>query len=446
MIPQRLTSGGARARLAALLIACALPTGAHAHSSSFGPTELRALPSNPDELWGVAEGWGVVHSTNGGTDWQWQCEESLGTTTVYDVLPWEPGVALVASATGVLRVGADCSAVQLTGLPEGFVLVVERWGDRAVVGWIGDGTGGLYTCDDSTCEATDVVGDAYFPKSLWADGDALWATIVRTDTLGAQLLKLDGAGTTVVQDYPDGDTDPRVVYASGDTVHLWVRPRSDASIPEYRVSTDAGANFRATFSLGYYTDPVPGVVARDGGQTILLGSYYGARTWRSDDAGASFVEGSDTLPAVKCGIDLGGRTLVCADHLADGFSVAVSNDGENFVPLACFEDVGPPTCAVESCDDALAAWNSAAAYGGGECDPGLDSALATEPDDACGCDDAAGIGLALPALALLRRGRRRRRSYRLAQIPIGGSPSRPPRSARQARGGISSIADERLTQ
>lgn len=385
----------------ALLFALA-STQASAHSSSFGPTKLRSLPANPSELWAVAEGWGVLHSATGGDAWTWLCEESLGTTTAYDVLPWEPGVALVATTTGIVRVGADCSATPLTGLPEGFVLVLERWADKAVAGWIGDGVGGLYTCDGSSCTATEVVGAGYFPKSLLADGDTLWATIVQTDTLSAQLLQMTTSTVVVAQEYPDGDSDPRVVYANGDTVHLWVRPRTDAAVPDYRISLDAGRTFRSTFSTGYFTDPVPGVVVRDAGNTVLLGSYYGARTWRSDNAGQDFTEVSGDLPAIKCGLDLDGRTLVCADHLADGFSVAVSDDGRTFEPLACFEDVLPAECAAGVCADALTAWTSAAAYGGGECDVATETGTPDE-SDACGCDKSTAIVLLFPLVAMFRR-------------------------------------------
>lgn len=385
-------------------LAALLSTTAFAHSSSFGPTKLRALPSDPNEIWAVAEGWGVLYSNTGGTDWTWLCEESVGTTTVYDVLPWEPGVALVATTTGVVRVGPECAATPLTGLPAGFVLVLERWGEQAIAGWIGDGTGGLYACDGSACVATEVVGEYYFPKSLLADGDTLWATLVRTDTLGAQLLQMKDSTVLVAQDYPNGDTDPRLVYASGDTVHLWVRPRSDATVPDYRISEDAGGTFRSTFSTGFYTDPAPGVVVRDAGQTVILGSYFGARTWRSENGGESFSEVSADAPAVKCGIDLDGRTLICADHLADGFSVAVSTDGLSFDPIACFEDVLPAECAAETCTESLAAWTSAAAYGGGQCDAAVDTGGSDEPEP-CGCQEGTAIGLLFPLVAWLRRGR-----------------------------------------
>ena len=375
---------------------------AFAHSTAFGPTKLRALPENPDELWAVAEGWGVLHSSDGGAGWVWLCEESLATTTVYDVLPWADNEALVATATGVLHVGADCSTRALEGLPAGFVLVMERWGTRAVVGWIGDGVGGLYTCDGDSCAATDVVGDYYFPKSLYADGEVLWTTIIHTDTLDAQLLRLDTESTSLIQDFPEGDTDPRVVFAEGDNVHLWVRPRTAAWTPEYRRSTDRGASFVSTFSTGYYTDPAPGVVVRDAGKEILVGSYYGARTWRSTDSGASFTEVSETVPAVKCGVALGERTLICADHLADGFDIAVSTDGTDFSPLACFEEVRPAACAAETCDDALVAWESAGAYGGGQCDAEADSANDDDPEPECECGGAS-IIFALPLPVFLRR-------------------------------------------
>lgn len=382
-----------------------LANWAAAHSSSFGPTKLRSLPGSTSELWAVAEGWGVLYSSNGGEEWGWICEEKLATTTVYDVAAWSEGVALAATTTGIVRIDTACGATPLAGLPEGFVLTLERWGTHVAAGWIGNGEGGIYRCSDTTCEPTAWMGPAYFPKSMYADGDTLWATSVHTDTLKAELVRLNADDAAVTHEFPNGDSDPRVVYAAGENVHLWVRPRTDTSVPDYRLSSDGGTTFESTFSTGFYTDPAPGVVVRDEGETVLLGSYYGARTWRSDNGGLSFAEVTDTAPSVRCGLDLGGRTLVCADHLADGFDVAESSDGRSFTPLACFEEVVPLECAAEACDAAYDAWVTAAAYGGGKCEVVLDSADVPPETPPCGCNAGSGAtaGIAAALVGLLRR-------------------------------------------
>jgi hypothetical protein len=288
-----------------------------------------------------------------------------------------------------------------------------------VAGWVGDeaSLGGLYLCDDSACTPTALLAENWFPKSLFVDGTTLWATVVDTTTLAATLWRIDGGADPAaaslelssfeaVHEWPLGDSDPRVYFASGERVDLWVRPRSGESAPSYQQSFDGGASFEATFETGYYSDPVPGVLIRDAGGTILLGSYYGARTWRSIDAGQSFEEVSAEVPALRCGLDLApgsasGRSLICADHLADGFDVAATDDGSNFTAVACFEEVVAADCAAETCDGAYEAWSAAAAYGGGEC--GVDTASDDSGDTGkaepeCGCANGASSSL-LPMLA-----------------------------------------------
>ena len=383
---------------------------ASAHGDSFELVRLTARPDAPAELWGMVEGWGLVHSEDGGAAWSWLCEEAVGSTALYDVLAWEAGSALVGTAEGLSLVDESCTGQSVASLPEGFVLSLARYGETALVGIIGTESGGVYRCDDTGCAATSLVGAGVFPKSLVVDGNTAWATVVHTgedEGLAAELWRSDdGADFVVAYAWPDGDVDPRVIHADGERVYAWLRPRQDDREPGFVRSTDGGASFSTTFETGYYTDPAPGVLVRDGGETVLLGSWFGARTWRSTDAGLSFEEVSLDAPALRCGLDLPDRSLICADHLVDGFDVAATTDGMEFSAELCLEEVGPADCVAETCEPYVDAWRGAAALGGGKCDPAADTGTPDDPPP-CGCASSEG-GLPLLALgaAVLLRARR----------------------------------------
>ncbi len=380
---------------------------ASAHGDEFGVSALTARTDAPEEVWAAVDGWGLIHSTDSAASFDWICDEAIGTETVYDLLAWEDGVAFVGTVDGVLRVDETCSGTSVTGLGEGFVLDLVRWQDHAVAALIGPERGGIYLCDDAGCAPTPLEGAAYYPKSLAVDGDTLWITLVHTDTLAAELYRTtDGVTFTPVHSWPDADTDPRLLWAHGDTVYLWTRPRDAASEPGFSRSTDGGATFTETFTTGYYTDPTPGSLVRDDGATVLVGSWYGARTWGSTDGGAHFTEVTETAPALKCSVDLGDHALTCNDHLADGFDISSTTDAVDFTPLTCLDEVRPAECAEATCEPYLDAWITAGAYGGGRCHP--DTGDTGTPDTPpCGCETAPNAGISLLAAGLAWVARRR---------------------------------------
>lgn len=382
-----------------LALAAALAFG---HGSEFGSSALRGRDAAPDELWMLSSGWGVLHSVDAGANWAWICEEVLATEGVYDVEAWGDGQALVGMREGMSRLGDDCSVQAYAGLEGGFVLRAVRFEGWAVALWVGDGEGGVFACEADSCVATPLAGAGFFPKSAFVDGGTLYVTLVHTDTLAAELYATADLVTWEQRHaWPLGDSDPRVLWARGDDLYAWVRPRDDAALPAFLKSTDGGRSFTTTFEAGYYTDPEPGALVLDAGQTVFLGSVYGARTWRSTDAGASFAEVSADYPAVRCGLVLGERAYACGDHLADGFDVSVSTNGRDFEALACIEEARPAECAEPACASYVDAWVNAGAYGGGECDAANDDTAtgASGPGDACGCGNGAAAALGLAALA-----------------------------------------------
>ncbi len=351
----------------------------------------------------MTDGWGLAHSVDGGASWAWLCEESVGTDTVYDVLAYADGVALAATAHGLVRVDDTCTGSALAGVPAGFAFRVAAYGVGAAAAVIGPEEGGVVFCDDLTCTPSALWGAKLYPKALVVDGSTLWVSVVWTDTLASALFRsTDGVAFEEVFRWPEGEADPRVMHASGENVLVWTRPRSDAALPALEKSVDGGRTFVRSFEQGYYTDATPGVVAD--GEVVLVGSWFGARTWRSEDLGASFIEVSADAPAVRCGVRVGNAVLTCADHLADGFSVATTDDLVHFAPLACLEETLPPACAEAACEPYLDAWVSAGAYGGGRCDVHTGDTAEPTPAPECGCSGAwaPGWALALVGAGLVR--------------------------------------------
>lgn len=369
---------------------------ASAHGTSFGTV---AVSVAGDEAWAVVDGWGLVHSADGGETWAWHCEEALGGDVVYDVLALGEGRAAVASRLGVLLVDAACGWTAMPGLPEGtYATTLAEHGEVVLAGAIGPDDAGVLACDGDTCGPTDLWGPGLFPKSLVVDGDRAWATTVEEGTLAAALWTRTDGDWSRVYGWPDGDVDPHVLDADGDAVWVWARARDDAHTPAMLVSDDGGAAFTRTLEAGYYTDAAPGFVRL--GDTVLVGSIYGARTWRSDDRGRTWTEVSLDTPSVRCGARAGDVAWVCADHVNDGFDLAVTGDGTAFTPVACLEEARPAACAADTCSES--AWVEASALGGGECDV---AAAEPPPDDEsrCGCAGGAHAGMLLPLLWRRRR-------------------------------------------
>ncbi len=369
-----------------------------AHGNRFSLSTLSISPDEPESWWGNANGWGVVHTVDAGSSWTWQCEEGLNTLSVNDVLAWEGGTALLATADGVVQVGPSCARSGLTGLPESSVVtVLSRGAGVAFAAVYADGAGGVYRCDPAVgCSATSLQG--LYVKSLRSSEEdgTVWATTVDPVSLAAGLwVSEDNEIFRLAQQWPAGDVDVRVLYADSERLLAWRLPRSDAAIPTLLFSADGGATFAEVFSDGVYTDPVPGLLVS--GNDVWLGSELG-RTWRSLDGGRHFFESSQAEPAVRCGDTRGVQVLACTDHFADGFDIAVWHGGSDWEARGCLDSATPESCAADTCGLYQDAFVSAGAYGGGLC--------YAEPEPPSGC----GAGQDASLLPLLFWGVLRRRA------------------------------------
>ncbi len=362
---------------------------AEAHGAGFGA--IAVSKTADDALWVVTDGSGLARSADGGETWEWLCEEAIGGAPVYDVVGISATEAWAGTRDGLVYIDAACGASFVPGLPEGaFVPRILSDGPVGVVAAVTSAdAGGFYRCDTTACHATEGVGAGIFPKSMVRDGETIWATVVYTDTLLAELWRSEDAETwTAVATWPDGDVDPRIVRAQGNTIFLWERPRADDGVPALMRSDDGGLTFTSVLAVGSANDLAPGFATPDG-TTMLFGQNSGARTWRSTDAGVTWAEVSGEAPAVRCGYSEAGVAYTCGDHLADGIDLALTTDGVLFRPVACLEEAKPATCVAATCEPYLASFTQAGAYGGGRCDtiigPVEDTADTTPPAGDCGC-------------------------------------------------------------
>ena len=382
-----------------------LPLAA-AHGPTFGSSAVSVNRADTAEIWVLTDAWGLAHTATSGGTWEWLCEESIGTEHAYSLLAWGEGAAILGTREGVTVVDRSCGTTPVTGLPEAtFVPTLAPYEDGYLALGVAADVSGVWLCDDAGCTATDLTGDGLFPKSARADGGRAWVTVVYEADLSAALWHTeDGATWSLVHAWPDGDTDPRVLAADGDNLLIWRRTRSEDDTPELLTSHDGGLSFRSVFETGSFTDSTPTLLVLP--DQLLLGSDAGARTWRSLDAGETWADVSNDVPAVRCADVVNGVAWACGDHLQDGFDLARTTDGGTWFPVACLEQALPASCAEGTCAPLLSAFQAAGAYGGGRCDTIVTPPVPLPaPDPACGCagDPSAGAWLGVWVVGLARR-------------------------------------------
>ncbi len=373
-----------------------------AHGARFGVSALSVAPDDVAAWWGVASGWGVVHTQDAGASWTWVCDEALGTSAIYDVEAVSAAQALVATEAGLLLVGTDCSVRTVPGLEDGYPAFVLP--DGAGAWWVSAYTSardGLFRCSPDACVDGPVGGDGVYVKSAVVDGSVLWVTTVSATDLSASLQRVDGDVATVVATWPDGTVDPRVLAADGSQLLVWAQGRDSDHPPALLSSEDGGVTFTTVLSIGVYTDPVPALLDDRAAGVYYLGTDAG-RTFFSSDGGRHFSDVTATAPVVRCSATVGAARIYCADHYADGYDVGTWQFGRPFGGAGCLDDALPPACA-DACAPYLAPFQEAGLYGGEACYPTVVDAVST------GCGDASRGWLLLgPFAAFVIRVRSRR--------------------------------------
>lgn len=407
---------------------------ATAHNAEYSLAAVSMAPDAPAEIWAVSQGWGVIHSEDGGVSWAWLCDEGLsgGGGSFYDVEALGGGKALVAGTVGLFRVDPGCDGVadaacvrtELTGLPDSsYAGLIRRFGDQFLVSVYGtndDGTdlNGAFLCTDTACAATSLTGPDLYVKSFTVDGATVWATTVTAESLAAGLWRsADGTTWEPVASWPAGSPDMRVLDARGDRLLVWAQTRNDLAPPGLQRSTDGGATWTEVVAFGYFTDQVPPVV-RVGGSGILLLGNNTLHVFQSIDDGATWTDINDIhpeVPSLRCVSDDGG--LVCGDHFADGYDLA-RVVGITFDAFACMDEAALDPALADVCEPYYDDFTDKGALGGGECE----ADLTPVESGGCGGGGADTAGLVVVGLGALGRRRRHRPSIRYT-FPANAPPS-----------------------
>lgn len=392
---------------------------AWAHNAEYSLSAVSVAPDAPAEIWGVSQGWGVIHSEDGGVSWQWLCDEGLsgGGGSFYDVEALGGGRALVAGTVGLFRLDPTCDYVAdptcvrtaLTGLPDSsYAGLIHRFGDTLLVSVYGtndDGTdlNGAFLCSDTACEASSLTGPDIYVKSFSVDGATVWATTVTAETLAAGLWRsTDGRTWEQVASWPDASPDMRILDARGDRLLVWSQTRSESTTPGLLRSGDGGQTWAEVMAFGYFTDQVPPLLRVADSGVLILGNNT-LHTFQSIDDGATWTDLNaihPEVPSLRCVSD--DATLICGDHFADGYDLA-RVVGVTFDAFACMDDATLDPALGDSCELYYTGFISQGLLGGGECEADL------TPVDSGGCggggEDTAGAAL-LIALGVRRRFRR----------------------------------------
>lgn len=382
------------------MLLVALP--ALAHGTLYATSGLTAAPEDPAELWALAGGWGLVHTTDGGDSWEWWCEEALDTGTVTTVAALGPGEVAVGGSLGMFRVTPGQPAVAYTGLPaDAQVGALVRYGDKLLADVVSiEDVDGLYVCEGTVCSPSGLVEDGRYVQSIRVDGGTAWVVTRYASTLHSMLSRsLDGETWALVHDWDDGSESRTLLDAGGDELWVWALPRDTDAAPWLERSGDGGETFSTVWTSSNPTQELP-TVARVG-FSLLLSDNLG-HTLRTDDDGGTWLDRSDIMPMIRCTAYVDGETLICADHFADGFDFARLDGAEAWTAFGCMDQAA---VADPACDEYEAAYLEAGLYGGGECDASYAPAGPEEPP--CGCGGSAGLVFVGAAGWGARRRRRR---------------------------------------
>lgn len=388
--------GPRSARYGGAVLIVALPV--LAHGTIYATTGLVAAPDDPEELWALAGGWGLLHSTDGAASWEWRCEEGLGVATLYAVDSLGPGEVVLGTSAGLVR--WDGAPTVASGLPaDAQVGGVRRLGGAVLADVVSvEEADGLYRCVADACSPTALVSDGLYVQSIAVGEAGAWVVVRESEQLHSTLWRsADGEDWTLVADWGEGADSRSILAVEGEQLWLWAQPRDPDGLPWMERSDDGGATQIRVWTSEDATSDVP-VLSLIEGQ-VLFSNALG-RTWRSPDHGATWIDVSETMPLLRCAAQVGEERWICADHFADGFDVARLDGPEAWTALGCMDEAA---VADPACEAYAEAYVEAGLYGGGECDASWAPGEEAPGDCGCGGGGAAGLLLGLGLFQLRRR-------------------------------------------
>jgi hypothetical protein len=351
---------------AVVLTLASLYTPAAARANGrFPKAQAIVTPPGDDATIYLRATFGVLVSRDSGKTWHWLCEQQLGFASA-----WDPPIA--ATRDGRLWVALqDGARVTRDGCKVDAIPSLEG---ETVVDLTVDGTG------DHVIAITSAPGK---PAFVWRAGSAGDFTRLgeglagfRLDTVEvapsrasrlyatglpeqpgkrAHIFRSDDGGATLSELSPSLATDGRLFVAAVDPKdpdRVLVRELSSTG-SDVLLSTDGGKSFASVLHmkgamLGFTRAP-------DGSAYYAGGGDPKEGIWRSDDRGATWLQGAKT--SVFCLHADASRLLVCSNpYVPQGYAVAESTDrGMTIKMLATFDDVaGPVPCdggsAESKCD------------------------------------------------------------------------------------------------
>jgi len=437
-------------KLAVALAALVLVYPAFAEANGRFPQSVNAHthPGNSENIL-LPVTFGVLSSTDGGTTFQWMCEDAVGYGGTYDPdYAFSPTGTRFATTFDGLKMTKDggCHWTDVTGdLADAWVGEVEIGPNGKV--WAATSSGGapndVYVSDDDGANftASNLFHDSGWWKSLRvapSNADRIYVTgyLVAT-TPEAMLRRSDNGGETwsslPVTDFAFGSqpqlmveavspTNPDIVFAR---VLGALAPAGDAI---YR-SDDAGASWTKVLEMA---DVITAFLVRADGTTVIAGTIGPCADDPADsNKGCVRISGDGGIswnrttqePKMACIAERAdGVLLACgANWEPDDFALARSTDGQTWTKTFRFSEMtGPVACdpgtvQFDTCE--LEQWQFIAdqfGVAGAGADAGTQPSIdaATNGGDDSGKPNGKGCGcsMGLAAVFFLPLGWRRRRS------------------------------------
>ena len=309
---------------------------------------------------------GLLVSHDGGTTWDWICEQALPFAGNYDPdYEYAESGAIFATTVDGLRVQRDGCSFEAAGTAGKFVSTEAVGPNSVVIAAMSDLTtppdSGIYLSTDDgltfpTHTDPGIAGDWWQSLELAPSNPMrVYLTGYRLDSGNNKTLLMfrsdDGAqsftpvttstfvfgGTSVLEIAAISPTNPDIVFA-----RVTFTANGDTSIGDtfYR-SIDGGMSWTNVLTL---TDTAPAFVYRANGDVIAGTGSSGQ--WKSTDGGMTFTQQA-TSPQYRClSEDASGELWDCASDLSPDFgTLGKSPDGITWTPVLTFAQInGPVMC------------------------------------------------------------------------------------------------------